>query len=180
MSRNTCLVINKSRTSYLGLQWKSLWNSQRRNWGKKLQINLKYTQNNLYCQNTTIKIVAQKPSAGLSRGTWWSRQITSIDSATPDQSFHLVAGIHHGRVLSSDVDRRTAKIRRSNRDPAAQQPDGQQDLDPWHLLPEWQEVDFSQHDHPQQAVPHYAERNNPLHHEVTLLDTQNPTQPRPE
>lgn len=76
------------------------------------------------------------------------------------------AGVHHGRVLSSDVDRRAAKIRGPHRDPAAQQPDGQQDLDSGHLFPEWQEVDLSQHDHPQQAVSHHAERNYPLHHEV--------------
>lgn len=75
-------------------------------------------------------------------------------------------GIHDGRLLPSDMDRRTVKIRGPNRDPTTQQPDGQQDLDAGHLFPEWQEVDLSQHDHPQQAVPHHAERNYPLHHEV--------------
>ncbi len=64
------------------------------------------------------------------------------------------------------MDRRAAEIRGPHRDPAAQQPDGQQDLDAGHLFPEWQEVDLAQHDHPQQAVPHHAERNYPLHHEV--------------
>lgn len=64
------------------------------------------------------------------------------------------------------MDRRAAKIRGPHRDPAAQQPNGQQDLDARHLFPEWQEVDLSQHDHPQQAVPYHAERNYPLHHEV--------------
>ncbi|CAF91848.1 unnamed protein product, partial [Tetraodon nigroviridis] len=44
-----------------------------------------------------------------------------------------------------------------------------QDLDARHLFPQWQEVDFSQHDHPQQAVPHHAERNHPLHHEVNRV-----------
>lgn len=64
------------------------------------------------------------------------------------------------------MDWREAKIRGPHRDPAAQQPDGQQDLDARHLFPEWQEVDLSQHDHPQQAVPYHAERNYPLHYEV--------------
>lgn len=79
---------------------------------------------------------------------------------------HSHPGIHHGRVLPSDMDWWTVEIRGPDRDPTAQQPDGQQDLDTGHLFPEWQEVDLSQHDHPQQAVPHHAERNYPLHHEV--------------
>lgn len=86
----------------------------------------------------------------------------------------LYPGIHHGCVLPPDVGWWTAEVRRPNWDPTAKQPDGQQDLDAGHVFPEWQEVDLSQHDHPQQAVSHHAERNYPLHHEVNSIGQRAP------
>lgn len=78
-----------------------------------------------------------------------------------------VPGLHHGHVLPPDVDWRAAEVRGTNWNPAAQQPHGGEDLGTGHVLPELEEVHFSQHDDAQQAVPYYAERDRPLHHEVT-------------
>lgn len=146
----------------------------------------------------STKTMAHKPICHSLRGGWDSSSrsrsctssLTGYSSSSsscccskyihnPHSDSH--PGIYHGRVLSSDMDRRAAEIRGPYRDPAAQQPDGQQDLDAGHLFPEWQEVDLSQHDHPQQAVPHHAERNYPLHHEVNSAgQCSSKPPPRPE
>lgn len=76
------------------------------------------------------------------------------------------SGVHHGRVLSTDVGGPQADVRGPDRDFEAEQPDGDQSVDTRHLLQERQEVCGPQHDGPQQAVPHHEERHHPVHHEV--------------
>lgn len=43
-------------------------------------------------------------------------------------------------------------LQRAHGDAAAEQPSGQQHLDSRYLLPQWQKVHRSQHDHAQQAA----------------------------
>lgn len=78
-------------------------------------------------------------------------------------------GIHNGCVFSANMDWWPAEIWGPHWDPASQQPNGQQYLDTGHFLPKWQTFYFAQHDHSQQAVPHHAERNYSVHHEVTCV-----------
>lgn len=75
-------------------------------------------------------------------------------------------GIHHRYVLSTNVARREAQIRRSHWNPAVEQPHGRQDLDTGHLLPKFQKINFPQHDHTEQAFSHYAKRDCALYNEV--------------
>lgn len=89
-----------------------------------------------------------------------------VKSAVLVKLWFFSTGVHHGRVFPSDVDRRASAVRGSHRDPASQQPDGQQDLDSGYVFPKRQTLHRSQHDDSEQAVPHHAERNHPLHHEV--------------
>lgn len=81
-----------------------------------------------------------------------------------------VSGVHNGRVLSADVGGPEVDVRGPDRDPEAEQPDGDQSVDAGHLLQERQEVGRSQHDGPQQAFPHHEERHHSVHHEVYCTD----------
>lgn len=77
------------------------------------------------------------------------------------------SGLHHGHVLPPDVDWWAAEIRGTYWNIAAQQSHGGKDLGTGHILPKLQKINFSQHDHAEQTVPYYAERDGPLHYEVT-------------
>lgn len=78
------------------------------------------------------------------------------------------AGVHGGRILPPELEGRAPQVPRAHEYPAAQQPDGQQDLDARHLLPQRQEVGGSQHDHAQQTAEDHGGRHAALHHEVAL------------
>lgn len=75
-------------------------------------------------------------------------------------------GVHHRCFLQTELEGRTVKVQRTHGRAASQQPDGQQDLDPRHLLPQWQEVGGSQHDDAEQAAANHRGRHAAVHHEV--------------
>lgn len=76
------------------------------------------------------------------------------------------SGVHHGHVLPSDVGWWAAEVRGPHWNSAAEQQNGGKDLDARHVLPKLKEVYLSQHDHAEQTLPHHAEWDRALHHEV--------------
>lgn len=82
--------------------------------------------------------------------------------------FLSLSGIHHWRVLPSELEGWASVLQRSHGDAAAEQPPGQQYLDSRYLLPERQEIHCSQHDHAQQAAEAEGWWHFALHHEVDV------------
>ncbi|XP_069568904.1 uncharacterized protein [Brachyistius frenatus] len=75
-------------------------------------------------------------------------------------------GVHHRRVLPPELEGRASLLQGAHGDAAAEQPAGQQHLDPRYLLPQRQEVHRSQHDHAQQAAAAEGRRHVAVHHET--------------
>lgn len=75
-------------------------------------------------------------------------------------------GVHHWRLLPSELEGREVEVWRAHAGATPQQPAGQQDLDSRHLLPQREEVRGPQHDHSKQAAATSRQRHAPLHHEV--------------